>query len=178
MIPSLKFNEKLIAHPELNLAVKIANKFCETLLAKCIFAEFQIDSKTSLENAFKTQILFKTRPESDKKYIVAWTYRDSDPYTIYINEIFKKRLEILNKNVKENIEEIETIIFYMTVLILHELAHLLFRWKGAKVSPEKIREAGIKLEDWLFGGRVHILAKPSSNWTLDSKYYGKYKNYK
>ncbi|RNA44396.1 CRN domain-containing -containing, partial [Brachionus plicatilis] len=172
LIPSLKFNEKLIIHPELNLAVRIANKFCETILAKCVFIEFKIDLKVSLDNIFRTQILFEARPLNDKKYIVAWTYRESDPYTIYINEIFKKRLEILNANAKENIEEIETITFYMTVLILHELAHLLFRWKGDKVSPEKVKEAGIKLEDWLFGGKVNILSHPGSNWTSNSKHYG------
>nr|QDG00788.1 histone-lysine N-methyltransferase SMYD3-4 [Brachionus koreanus] len=171
-IPSLKFNEKDIRHPELNLAVRMANKFCETFTAKCIFSLFQIDSENSIANAFKTKILFEARPSNDKKYMVAWTYRDFDPYTIYINEIFKKRLEILNANAQENIEEIETITFYLSVLILHELAHLLFRWKGDRVSPEKIREAGIKLEDWLFGGKVTILTHPGSNWSPNSKHYG------
>ncbi|CAF1000893.1 unnamed protein product, partial [Brachionus calyciflorus] len=139
---------------------------------KVIFAEFEINCNSSLENIGKTKIVFETRPANDKKHILSWTYRESNPNTIYINKIFQERLEILKSNRKENIEEIETITFLMCVLILHELAHLLFRWKGVKVTPDKIKEAGIKLEDWLFGGKVMILTKPRSNWSSCSKHYG------
>jgi len=50
------------------------------------------------------------------------------------------------------------IIFLQTLAILHELGHLIMRWKGVKDSPDSMdKEAGYYLEKLLFAGETEIV---------------------
>ncbi len=92
--------------------------------------------------------------EADKKIkeFLGWTYRDVNALDIHINEIFEKRL----KKIKDKREK-KIIIVYMTIIILHEVARLLFRWSGLNNTPKSFRnrhlmpENGDNFENKLFG---------------------------
>lgn len=85
---------------------------------------------------------------------------------IYIEHINRASYFIFFKRLAKTIseEERETIIFLMSVFIIHELGHLLQRWTGNKNSPEYLApcigqkpEAGFYLERKVFGSTVHFL---------------------
>ncbi|CAF0703826.1 unnamed protein product [Brachionus calyciflorus] len=171
IFPELKFNEDSIEESTLKLAIRIANMFLKTNHAKDTFLEFSIDPEYSQKRINGTQIIFREQPIW-KKYLISWTERNYNADKIFINITFKKRLEILEAERETRIEEIQTITLFLAVLIIHELAHLLFRWKGFDFSPKKYKDAGAYLERKLFDGEVNILTRPKSEWTAYSDHYG------
>ena len=61
----------------------------------------------------------------------------------------------------------------MSILIIHELSHLLMRWKGYMYSPGDFGEAGNYLEIRMFGGVSLILTHEENFvWDESSKYAG------
>lgn len=172
-IPTLQFDTDSFQEPEINLAARIANKILKTKLAKSVLEMFSLDPKNWLENISKTKIIYKPQPPDKKQYILGWIDGSSKLNTIFINEIFQKRLQILRSNESANVKEIEIITFFLSVIIIHELGHLLFRWAGLDSSPPKFKDSGSFLERKLFDGSVHILSRPKSEWTPNSEHYGK-----
>lgn len=102
---------------------------------------------------------------------MAWTDRKIDN-KININRIFEKRLKnIDNLNDLEYQKERDIIIVFMGLLIIHEFAHLLYRWNGNFNSPDN-KEAGNALEVLIFNGYVRAIVSPKSKWSDKSRYLG------
>jgi hypothetical protein len=101
--------------------------------------------------------------EADKKVkeFLGWTYRDTNASELNINEIFEKRL-----NKTKDKQEKKIIIVYLAIVILHEVAHLLFRWSGLNNTPKSFRnrdhkpEAGSNFETRLFGCEIASAIEP------------------
>lgn len=95
-----------------------------------------------------------------------------DLTTIYINIIFRKRLEKIA--IEDN--EHKSIIVFQAILILHQLAHLLLRWDGKLETPSHFlnREAGCYFEERLFDGYIFIgIAAPEkTGWNENIKIAG------
>lgn len=118
------------------------------------------------------KIIYSPQPRERKKYILAWTERNPNANTIFINESFKKRLEFLVLKKCQNKKEIDIITYFLSTIIIHELTHLLFRWSGFNFSPPKLKDSGSFLERKLFDGEIVILTRPKSVWTPKSEHYG------
>ncbi|CAF1054350.1 unnamed protein product [Brachionus calyciflorus] len=129
----------------------------------------------SKQENIKSNFALRRNKEQIKVHL-AWTYRDDDKNEeIHINEILKKRLLILERDLNANNEEISTIIVYISILILHEMAHLVLRWNGQRNSPKRIVEAGEYLENLIFGGLIRIQVTHIKPWDEKSQIIGKLK---
>ncbi|CAF1019567.1 unnamed protein product [Brachionus calyciflorus] len=175
--PSLQFSENLATHKILKNSVRIANKFLETVHLKAVFSEtFQLDPNVSTERTQNVVIHFQK--QSKKSYreqglAFSWSHRYKRAKAIYVNNTFKKRLNILQKSTDDELnakKEIKTITVYISFLLLHELAHLLLRWKGILDTPTDIDEAGECLEVALFGGQLRGVFTPNKPWSQNSKF--------
>ena len=72
--------------------------------------------------------------------------------------------------------------FYIAMLIIHELGHILTRWKtGEQSSPAEFEnsytvnpEAGYFLQSKLFDGVLRLTAKnlQTDSWTSETRYKG------
>lgn len=121
----------------------------------------------------QVKIVFEEQKKnnSNENDFLAWTDRNIDN-KININRIFEKRLKhIGNLNDMEYQKEAEIIIVFMGLLIIHEFAHLLFRWNGNFNSPDN-KEAGNALEVLIFNGYIRALISPKSKWNDNSRYLG------
>ena len=71
-------------------------------------------------------------------------------------------------NTIKKLEEEETIIFFLSCVIIHELGHLLTRWNGVKSFRDNFKddptvlEAGHYMEKLVFGNSVRLLVSKSS----------------
>ena len=121
----------------------------------------------------EVRIEFAEQPASNDKSPcqlnwLAWTYRNKDAKHILINQIFKQRLEIISEDNQDNNEEREVILLMIAFLIIHEMGHLLTRWKGQIDSPDlfgtysKAPEAGYFLEKNLFYSVVRLVVSNDS----------------
>ncbi|CAF1101743.1 unnamed protein product [Brachionus calyciflorus] len=111
----------------------------------------------------------KTNPNS--KDFLAWTDRHI-VNRIYINRIFEKRLNAISK-LKDisNKKEKEIIIVLIGIFLVHEFAHLLYRWNGNLYTPDN-KHAGLQLEKFIFDGHIRVIISPKSQWNENSKYLG------
>lgn len=113
---------------------------------------------------------------------LAWSHRFINAKVIYINQIFKKRLDILQKSInldppdKDSSKEIMILTVYISLVLLHELANLLLRWKGILHTPSNIGEAGDRLESAIFSGQVRGIFTPKKAWSQNSKLICKLKS--
>ena len=74
----------------------------------------------------------------------------------------KKSLKLSTRRKKE--KEKEIIIVYLSILLIHELCHLIIRWKGNLDSPTNLAEAGEYMEYVIFKGRIRLLIHSKSKW--------------
>lgn len=136
------------------------------------------DPKSSLENMHKVKIIFcdPKKKKSDDEDFFAWADRDQH-FCININDKFEKRLRSVSNKESEEIEEskeTKIIIVFVSLVILHELAHLLLRWKGVQHSPTvQISEAGNLFEKCSFVGQVLLLVD-SDTWNENAKISGNF----
>lgn len=157
----------------LKLPIKITNMFLQAINVKQTFEEFEIDRKMSQEGIKKLKIFFAKQKEKKNEKLFAWSLRELTADSIFINEKFKKKLIELNMQRPKNDRQIDLINFFISIIILHELAHLLFRWSGIKKTPKNFREAGNYLERKIFNGVVHLLLRPAStNWDENCEILG------
>ncbi|CAF0748912.1 unnamed protein product [Brachionus calyciflorus] len=175
---SLQLIEKESNDPFLKQATFIANLFLRTDLMNYVFKEiFKIDFDLSQTNLVKTEIVFH-----DMNYRFGFTERDLNANKIFINSLFYKRLNYLERSKKfskcsrvkrKKNKEIKTILMFIAITILHEIGHLLFRWKGIlNTAFRTIVEPGYFLESKLFGGKVRFIKRPNQNWDESSKIIG------
>lgn len=90
--------------------------------------------------------------------------------SLRLNEINDFRFNNRNNEAKK-VEE-DTILFFLATLLIHELGHLLTRWKGDHISPKTFieepsnisssAEAGFFLEKLVFGNSVRLIVSKSS----------------
>lgn len=169
MFPALKFSEKVTNDDNLKLSVKIAEKFLNSTTLRATFGEiFILDPKISERNFSKVKIFFQ-----EMKNCLGFTSRDVNAHKIYINNKFEKSLKLLKKN-KESEDfqrQCEIITVCIGLVIIHEVAHLLFRWKGHNNTPTNLKEAGEVIEKKIFCGTFHVLLD-TEKWETNSKYIG------
>ncbi|CAF1033166.1 unnamed protein product, partial [Brachionus calyciflorus] len=183
--PILKFPEDSSKDKNLKKSIIICQRFLSCKEVRSVFKDrFKIEPKPCVDKMKKLNISFSKQENiksdftsrGNKEHIevhLAWTYRDDDKNEeIYINEILKKRLLILERDLDANNEEISTIIVYISILILHEMAHLVLRWNGQRNSPRRIVEAGNYLESIIFGGVIRIQVTHIKPWNEKSQIIG------
>ncbi|RNA33214.1 histone-lysine N-methyltransferase ASHR1-like [Brachionus plicatilis] len=86
------------------------------------------------------------------------------------------QVKIVLKNINNlkdslNQKETEIITVFIGFIIVHEFAHLLYRWNGNFHSPDCI-EAGNSLEKLIFDGHTRAIISPKSKWNENSKFLG------
>lgn len=158
----------------LKLAIRLAQTFLNTIEFIGIYEKFYasenaIKSMSNVTICFAAQTKFNINPKTGKKIIdLAWTHLEQTNF-IWINNLFKSRLERLNKY--ESPEK-ESILFMIAVVIVHELGHLMLRWAGKEQTPKEYNEggwdcseAGFFLESQFFGSTVHLRIPQDTEWT-------------
>lgn len=158
----------------LKTSIRIANRFLKSKKVRDFYrtkiklkAEFLHEKISQVKIVFEEQI--KAKP--DQRDFLAWT--DGDVINkININRIFENRLNsIKNSHESFSQKETEIIIVFMSLIIIHEFAHLLFRWNGNFHSPDS-KEAGNDLEQLIFNGYTRAIIFPKSKWNESSKFLG------
>jgi hypothetical protein len=95
--------------------------------------------------------------------------RHSNTKIIWLNRVFKDRVEFANLN--EDSYEYKIIVTILGITILHECAHMFLRWLGVTKSPDKFRgEVGNFFETMIFGSPICVLGKKEkadSPWTKE-----------
>ncbi|CAF0754117.1 unnamed protein product [Brachionus calyciflorus] len=177
--PVLQFSEDSSKDPLVKKAIRIANKFLVNDEIRLLYKKrFKIRPKPCLEKMPKVVIVYEKESKENVDECgegFSWTYREDDKNeTIYINDILEKRLKILQSSPEslEKSTEIETIVVFISFLLLHELAHLLFRWNGQPKTPNGIDEAGLFFENRIFNGYIHILIDAKTDWSEYSEILG------
>jgi hypothetical protein len=92
---------------------------------------------------------------------------------ISINSLIEERLKTIGDD--ENLTEYKCIVVGMAFLIIHEIGHLLLRWKGVHKSPEfksTCLEAGDHLEAQLFGFKVRYIMSHKKKWDATTEMKG------
>ncbi|RNA39273.1 CRN domain-containing -containing [Brachionus plicatilis] len=171
----LQFSDDATCDENLCLAVKILNNYLLVESFSFIFkTNYHIDFEISKKKLNEIKILYASHEKKDKDAdYLAWTDRCLDPKIIFINQIFRQRLDYLkNGHKKTKKKETEIIVVFFSFLLIHELGHLLLRWKGELNSPTTFGEAGFFLENKLFGGTVQLLIIPSKDWSVNSECIG------
>ncbi|RNA05056.1 hypothetical protein BpHYR1_028197 [Brachionus plicatilis] len=174
IFPQLSFSKFATSDCYLKLSVRIANAFLKSEHIRIFYQnknklkeEFLNDKMSQVKIVFEEQ----KKENSDENDHLAWTDPNIDN-KININRIFEKRLkEIRNLNDLEYQKEAEIIIVFMGLLIIHEFAHLLFRWNGNFNSPYN-KEPGNALEVLIFNGYIRAIITPNSKWNEKSRYLG------
>lgn len=172
MFPALKFPETASNDENLKHAVKIAEKFLNSKTVRTTFSEiFLANPEISQEKMTKVTVIYK-----EMKGCLGFTNHEPNSQIIHINNKFDERLKLLNKQIKskEIQKEKEIIIVGIGLIIIHEIAHLLFRWKRNNNTPSNLKEAGEIIEKKIFYGTVHFLLD-TENWDENSNYIGKLK---
>jgi hypothetical protein len=194
IFPILFFSDESTNNKYLLKAKNLANRIMAHISCREVFSLFTVDKTKCKEMIGKVKIIFTNQDsdnekidyqenikEADKKIkeFLGWTYRDTNALDIHINEIFEKRL----KKIKDKREK-KIIIAYMNIIILHEVAHLLFRWSGLINTTKSFRnhhhmpEAGDTFENRLFGSEIasaiEAINKPDK-WTEDQPFIGTFK---
>lgn len=136
--------------------------FLQSLEVKQTFQKFKLDRKKSQEGMKNLEIIFAKHKDKKNEKLFAWSLREFTANSIFINKKFKSKLIELNKHSTKNEKQIDLINFFISILILHELAHLLFRWSGIEKTPQCFREAGNYLEKKIFNGVLYLLVHPAS----------------
>lgn len=80
---------------------------------------------------------------------------------IYVSEFFPRRIGVLLAATDENNQihdnaEYRILIVFLAVCLLHKLAHLMNRWQASDGSAKRDFEAGLLLEDYLFGSELYL----------------------
>nr|QDG00781.1 histone-lysine N-methyltransferase ASHR1-like protein-2 [Brachionus koreanus] len=174
IFPALSFSELATDSCYLKNAIRIANKFLKSRTMRDFYltkiklkTEFLHEKMSQVKIAFEEQI--KAKP-NDTDFL-AWTDRNI-PNKININQIFENRLKIINKLADSmDHKEEEIIIVFIGLLIIHEFAHLLYRWNGNFHSPDS-KEAGNSLEKLIFDGHIRAIISPKTKWNKNSKFLG------
>jgi hypothetical protein len=103
---------------------------------------------------------------------LSWTTRGGRTvHVIRLNETFEKRLH----NVECDENEKKIILTLMSICIVHEVGHLVMRWKGFRDTPKNFGEAGEYVEKAIFESTVcGIIFKNSSDelWNSNNKFIG------
>jgi hypothetical protein len=192
IFPILFLSEDSTDNKYLIKSKDLANRFMEHISCRNVFSMFNVDQNRCKEMIGKVKIVFTKQDtekekiiyqeniiEADKnvKELLGWTYRDTNAFELHINEIFEKRLHKTKDKQEEKI-----IVVYMAIVILHEVAHLLFRWSGFNNTPKSFRnlnnkpEAGSNFETRLFGCEMASAIRPikkNDRWTEDQPFIGK-----
>ena len=192
IFPVLFLSEDSTDNKYLVKSKNLANRVMEHISCRNVFSMFNVDQKRCKEMIGKVKIVFTNQEnekekivyqenvkEADKKVkeFIGWTYRDTNASELHINKIFEKRL-----NKTKDKQEKKIIIVYMAIVILHEVAHLLFRWSGLNNTPKSFRnrnhmpEAGSNFEARLFGCEIASAIEPinkNDKWTEDQPFIGK-----
>ncbi|CAF0767933.1 unnamed protein product [Brachionus calyciflorus] len=164
----------------LKLAVEISNRYLQNEVVQSgIKKKFSINEKT-FENIKKINLVYSEQLKLNSKEPdnLGWTDRILDTNTIHVNNIFRKRFDHINtKSYKDTTRhkkerEIKIIVVYISILLLHELGHLLVRWSGKIDSPEAIGEAGTCIELIIFNGNVRLLLDSKSKWDENKQHIG------
>ncbi|RNA39613.1 SET and MYND domain-containing 3 [Brachionus plicatilis] len=173
--PALSFSELATDCGYLKKAIRIANKFLKSQTVRDLYrAKIKLKTEFLHEKMYQVKIDFveqiKAKP-NDRDFL-AWTDRDISN-KININQIFEKRLKKISNNLTDSMgqKEEEIIIVFIGLLIIHEFAHLLYRWNGNLYSPDS-REAGNSLERKIFDGHTRAIISPKSKWDENSRFLG------
>ena len=183
--PILQYSSNASSNIYLKKAIQITNIFLKTDLCRDAFQMFKVNP-TICKNMINTvEVCFSNKKDAKKDKIesneenctyLVWTDRKKDS-SIHINNIFKERLD---KTKNENEKKI--IVVYISILIIHETAHLLFRWNDINDTPEIFTnavgqtEAGDFLEERLFRFDICSFIKKSdenAEWDNDMQFLGK-----
>ncbi|CAF0972683.1 unnamed protein product [Brachionus calyciflorus] len=174
LFPALRFSESATKDPNVRVSIRIANKFLESGKVRYFYHEkIKVKADILRKKIFDVKIIFvdQEKANPNAKDLLAWT----DRYVIneiYINRIFEKRLNAISCIEDDSAQkEKETITVFIGFLLIHEFAHLLYRWNGNFYSPEN-KDAGFQLENVIFDGRVRPIISPKSQWNENSKYLG------
>ena len=159
-------------------AASIANNIMRTHLCIGIFNNQFGTTVEMQEKMNKVLIVFDNYANFDKKTKwepLSWIDRASETvHIIQINEIFKKRLAL--DEVCYGGKEWQIIVVAMSIRIVHEVSHLIIRWKGHMHTPPKYIEAGNYIEKGLFQNLIcPVIYKINENddWNETQKFVGK-----
>lgn len=173
----LKFVETVSEDENLRLAINIANNFLKTKQAQLTFtSDFKLNSHFTQSKMNDLRVIFSVqdKEEKDVNHFI-WTNRDMHTNVINVNDNFRKRLADVQAKDGPECKEAQIIIVFIAIIILHELAHLVFRWKGIMDTPQDLGEAGNFLETKMFGGIVFILVHDqNSSWNEKSHHVGEF----
>jgi hypothetical protein len=173
----LRFVENCAQDPFLKKSASIANLFLETEIVNLVFKHyFKIDLGKSSTRMGKLKIIFESSEDS-----FGWTCRSTTANQIFINSRFSDRLFYLKKSsrkaknkkfVRRLRREMKNIIFFLSIVLIHEMAHLVLRWNGVLDSPPIFdNEAGDFIESKIFGGNIRPIVR-ASEWNKRSKISG------
>ena len=167
----LELNVDNLASEDIKKAAKIANSIMNTRSCLVIFNDhFEIDS-TMPDRMKKVNIKFEKYRGNGNAY--AWTNNGNKScHVIRINKILQDRLNHDQCLPKEK----KLIITLMSICIVHEVSHLIMRWKGYLRTPRKFSEAGYYLEKVLFGNKIYGLIYKNNKdrvWDSNCEFVGK-----
>ncbi len=194
LFPALKFSRNATNNVNLKQSMRLAEMFMETIECRIYLNEFEINTDACISMIKNVNICFTNQDNEDgtgdmkrrkKKdpsieILLGWTERKIDASIININKIFEKRLE----KVLEEKEHI-IIVVYISMIIVHEIAHLVLRWSGQMNTPRKFAltqngeaDAGRYLIRSLFRFDVASMIEKkhtTDKWTDNMPFIGKTK---
>ena len=159
-------------------AATIANNIMRTQRCLAIFnCEFGIN--VEIQEKMKDVLIrfdkYTKFAKKTKSEPLSWTARGSKTvHIIRLNEKFGDRLA--TKEVCYGDKEWQIIVVALSICIVHEVAHLIMRWKGYRNTPIDYVEAGNYVEKSIFNSLIcPLIYKINENddWTSKNKFEGK-----
>ncbi|XP_065683932.1 uncharacterized protein LOC136096515 isoform X4 [Hydra vulgaris] len=161
------FNKDVSEEESLVIAAKIAESYINTnKFNQVVILDFELNLDI-LKNLINE---IKIKYEKQCENLLALTDRIPKANIICVNVIFK---EILKRCKIDSEEYINTVTF-ISFLIIHEIGHLILRWKEPyqSVSPRHIDEAGNFMEIRMFSYKVNLLTNHKIRFTKNTKILG------
>ena len=156
-------------------ACTIANSIINTDICIVIFNKQFCINESMLDKLNQVIVKFEkyTYPkEEGEDYPLSWIVGDDEALkNIYINEFFESHLN----TIEIGSQEWQITITLISICILHEIGHLIMRWKGHKWAPKKFGEAGEYIEKKLFGALIcPVIHKKNQDdfWDSTNKFEG------
>jgi hypothetical protein len=179
------FSSDVSAEKTLIEAAHIAQTLMNTLEFKRTLL-FDFDFDLGLLAELMAAIRIKYEKMVDKRNFAA-TERKVKAHDIYINEIFREIIEKQNKSTppppqatataRTSVDNYKISIACIAFLIIHEIGHLIIRWKGINDSPlmrSDCVESGDFLEKRFFNFRVKFLFDKEQAFNSNTKLKGSY----
>lgn len=139
-------------------AIKVANLILSFKEAEHVFLAQSFANSLSRDGIQACLDKVRVRWRTQTSY--GMTPRRQNARTIWLKDVMRQRLFIIGS---ESMEK-KRILFLMAVILLHELGHLILRWRGCNTSTSSLIEAGSSAETLLFGGVIRAKLKGGPLW--------------